>query len=124
MEFLVVALIAVVVFVAILVIGGWFLQLGARIAGIEERSLGKCIWAVVAGGLVSSLVSGLLQFLPLGGIVGPIVGLAAYAWVVMSILHTTYGKAVLACVIVWVIQFALVFGAALLVMSMGLISSP
>ena len=85
-----------------------FLLWGARLAGIERRSFGRAIGALLLGGLASALLSGLLRTSPyVGAGLGFLLGLCVSAFVTMAVFDTTFGKALVANLLAWLLPFAL-----------------
>lgn len=92
-----------------------FLLWGARLAGIERRSFGRAIGTLLLGGLASALLSGLLRSSPyVGAGLGFLLGLCVSAFVMMAIFDTTFGKALVANLLAWILPFALAATLALL----------
>ena len=92
-----------------------FLLWGARLAGIERRSFGRAIGTLLLGGLASALLSGLLRSSPyVGAGLGFLLGLCVSAFVMMAIFDTTFGKALVANLLAWVLPFVLAATLALL----------
>ena len=92
-----------------------FLLWGARLAGIERRTFGRAIGTLLLGGLASALLSGLLRSSPyVGAGLGFLLGLCVSAFVMMAIFDTTFGKALVANLLAWILPFALAATLALL----------
>ena len=92
-----------------------FLLWGARLAGIERRSFGRAIGTLLLGGLASALLSGLLRSSPyVGAGLGFLLGLCVSAFVMMALFDTTFGKALVANLLAWILPFALAATLALL----------
>ena len=92
-----------------------FLLWGARIAGIERRSFGRAIGTLLLGGFASALLSGLLRSSPyVGAGLGVLLGFCVSAFVTMAIFDTTFGKALVANILAWVLPFVLAAALALL----------
>ena len=92
-----------------------FLLWGARIAGIERRSFGRAIGTLLLGGFASALLSGLLRSSPyVGAGLGVLLGFCVSAFVMMAIFDTTFGKALVANLLAWILPFALAATLALL----------
>ena len=88
---------------------------GARLAGIERRSFGRAIGTLLVGGIASALLSGLLRSSPyVGAGLGFLLGLCVSAAVMMAIFDTTFGKALVANLLAWLLPFLLAAGIALL----------
>ncbi|MFC1721535.1 hypothetical protein ACFL0Z_01330 [Patescibacteria group bacterium] len=102
-----VALIGVGAFLGFLLlavlIGGFFIWLGAKMARVERGTFGRAILAAIAGALASGLVSWVFSLFGDGlifSVIGAIVGLIIVLWVFKSIFDTTWGKAFL----IWLFQ--------------------
>ena len=92
-----------------------FLLWGARIAGIERRSFGRAIGTLLLGGFASALLSGILRSSPyVGAGLGVLLGFCVSAFVTMAIFDTTFGKALVANLLAWILPFALAATLALL----------
>lgn len=98
---------AVLVILIALIIAGFFLMLGAKFAGIENVSLGKSMIAVVGGGILALLIG----WIPL---IGWILGIIAYIWVIKTVFNTDWIKATIAWLMTIVIEILVVFVLALL----------
>ena len=107
-----------------LLIGGFFLYLGASIAGIEKKTFGKSI----LGYFVSLVIVGILSFIftllffffpPLGALIGLVVGVLITAAILKGIFDTSFGKAFVALIMAWILSLivtflvSLAFGASL-----------
>lgn len=91
------------IFVGIMVlaalIAGFFMWIGAKMAGVENATFGKAIWAAIATSIVTWLISALFSIIPgIGTIIGFFVGLLFSIGIIKSIFNTTGGKAFL----VWI----------------------
>lgn len=100
-----------------ILIGAFFLWLGAKIAGIENNTFGKAIGAFVLSMIVVYVISLIFSFIPLiGTILGFIIGLILSILIVKGIYKTSSGKAFIAILLAWVLSiivlflFALIFG--------------
>ena len=92
-----------------------FLLWGARLAGIERRSFGRAIGTLLLGGFASALLSGLLRSSPyVGAGLGVLLGFCVSAFVMMAIFDTTFGKALVANILAWILPFVLAAALALL----------
>ena len=105
---------------ALLVLAGLFLQSlfllwGARIAGIEHRSLGRAFWTTILGGVASFIFSIALGVVApgIGNIGGTVAGFFVSALIMMPMFRTTYGKALGATVLSWVLGIVVIGGIAL-----------
>ena len=92
-----------------------FLLWGARIAGIPRRSFGRAFATILLGGLASAILASLLSAAPvLGTGVGLLLGFCVSAVVMMAIFDTTFGKALAANVLAWVLSILVAAGLVLL----------
>jgi hypothetical protein len=86
-----------VVFALSIIIAGLFMWAGAKMAGIQNATLGKSIGAAIAVSLVTWIIAVVFSILPvIGTFIGFIVGLIIALFVIKSIFNTTMGKAFLA----------------------------
>lgn len=95
----------ILVFLIALVIGGFFLSIGAKWAGIEDVTLGKAMIAVLGGGILAAVLS----LIP---ILGFILGIIGYIWVIKTVFNTDWGKAIVAWILTIVVELivALILG--------------
>ncbi|MDK2853714.1 MAG: hypothetical protein PWQ92_608 [Thermococcaceae archaeon] len=104
---------AVLIILLALIIAGLFLMIGAKFAGIEDATLGKSMIAVVGGGILALLIG----WIP---VIGWILGIIAYIWVIKTVFNTDWIKAAIAWLMTIVVEmlvvfiFALILGVALL----------
>ena len=73
-------------------ISAMFLLLGARIAGIQNRTFGKALGSVILGGIAGAILSVVLSILlpVVGTVLGFIGSFIVHALIVMSIFSTTF----------------------------------
>ena len=91
-----------------------FLLWGARLAGIQRRSFGRAIGTLLLGGIASSILAGLLGVSsPTGPGLGVLLGFCVSALVTMSIFDTTFGKALAANVLAWVLSIVVMVAVAI-----------
>lgn len=93
---------AVIAILIALVIAGFFLMLGAKLAGIEDVTLGKSMIAVVGGGILALLTG----WIP---IIGWILGILVYIWVIKTVFNTDWGKATIAWLMTIVVETIVMF---------------
>ena len=89
---------------------------GARLAGIERRSFGRAIGTILLGGgasLVLKLVLGTTAPV-LGTGLGLLLGLCVSSVVMMGLFDTTFGKALAANILAWVLSLLVIGLLALL----------
>jgi hypothetical protein len=92
-----------------------FLLWGARLAGIERRSFGRAIGTLLLGGIASALLASVLRSSPYVGTgLGVLLGFCVSAAVTMAIFDTTFGKALVANILAWLLPFVLAGSIALL----------
>jgi hypothetical protein len=92
-----------------------FLLWGARLAGIPHRSFGRAIGTLLLGGLASSLLAGALSATPVAGTgLGLLLGLGVSALVMRILFDTTFGKALAANLLAWVLSLVVAGALALL----------
>lgn len=94
-----------------LFIAGFVLYLGAKLVGIENATIGKAIIAVVGGGILA----GILGIIP---ILGWILGIIAYIWVIKVVFDTSWIRAFLA----WIMSF--VVALVIIIILFALLSIP
>jgi len=101
-------------------LSAFFIWIGAKMAFIPKASFGRAIMAAIACGMASFLLSGiLLPLLPVGPIMGQVIGIMLSLFIIKAIFETSFGKALLAwifhifAVIVAYVVCFLTFGAGL-----------
>jgi len=106
------ALIGVGAFLGILLlsvlIGGFFVWLGAKLARVEKGTFGRSILAAIAATVASGLVSWIFSLFGDGttwALIGGIVGFVVVLWVFKSMFDTSWGKAFL----IWLFQLIAIF---------------
>jgi len=81
------------------VIAGFFMLIGAKIACVENATLGKSIIAAIASSFITWIVALVFSIVPLiGTIVGFIVGLFLALLAIKGVYNTSFAKALL----VWI----------------------
>ena len=91
-----------------LVVTAAFLLWGARLAGIHTRSWSRAITTVLLGGIASSLLTVFLSAAPIAGTgAGVLLGFCVSAIVMMALFDTTFGKALAANLLAWVLSIAM-----------------
>ena len=115
----IIAIIAVSFLIGLFIATG-FLLAGARIAGIENRSFGKAVGAVILGSKVGVILSLVLAAVP---IIGPAIsclgGFIAQSLVMMGIFNTTFGKALIASILSWLLTFVVAGAIILIIVMLG-----
>lgn len=107
---------AVVVLVLWLFVSAAFLLWGARLAGVEKRSFGRAIGTILLGGIASFLLKLVLSGAApvIGTAAGILLGFCVSALVMMALFDTTFGKALAANLLAWVLSLLVVGTLALL----------
>jgi hypothetical protein len=109
-----VGMIAVLALIGLFIQAG-FLLLGARIVNIYNRSFGKAMGITILGGIASTVLSALLGVIPeYGRALGIIGGFLISMFITMAIFKTTFGKALGATVLAWVMGIVVIGGIVLL----------
>lgn len=92
-----------------------FLLWGARLAGIERRSFGRAIGTILLGGIAWFVVLAFFNAAPLVGTgLGLLLGFCVSAAVMTPIFDTTFGKALAANILAWLLPPLLFAGLVLL----------
>ncbi|MFC1617851.1 hypothetical protein ACFL2B_01070 [Patescibacteria group bacterium] len=84
-------------------VGGFFVWIGAKLARVEKGTFGRAILAAIAASIASWLVAALFTLIPGPwwiGLIGAIIGLVVVLWVFKSMFDCTWGKAFL----IWIFQ--------------------
>ena len=98
-----------------LFISAAFLLWGARLAGIERRSFSRAIGTILLGGMVWFAVLAAFNAAPLVGTgLGLLLGFCVSAAVMTPIFDTTFGKALAANILAWLLPPLLIVGLVLL----------
>ena len=80
-------------------IAGFFIWVGAKIAGINNTTIRKSVLAAIACSLSLWFLTGVFFFFP---VIGFFIGHFICLWIIKNIFDTTFGKAFLA----WIFHFA------------------
>ena len=92
-----------------------FLLWGARLAGIERRSFSRAIGTILLGGMAWFVVLAAFNAAPLVGTgLGLLLGFCVSAAVMTPIFDTTFGKALAANILAWLLPPLLIVGLVLL----------
>lgn len=103
-----------VLFLLWLFVTASFLLWGARIAGIPRRSYGRAFGTILLGGIASVLVTTFLSVTPpIGPGLGALLGFCVSALVMMAFFDTTFGKALAANILAWVLSLLVAIGLGL-----------
>ena len=107
---------SVVLLVLWLFVSAAFLLWGARLAGIERRSFGRAIGTILLGGGASLILKWMLSTSApvLGTGLGVLLGFCVSSIVMMGLFSTTFGKALAANILAWVLSILVVGALALL----------
>ncbi len=107
---LAVAALAGIAILVWLLVSAAFLLWGARIAGIQKRSLGRALGTVVLAGIASAILRFVLSgAAPVVGTgLGILLGFIVSALVTMGLFDTTFGKAFVANLLSWILSIAVV----------------
>ena len=113
-------ILAVVALTAAILLTWWFLSAafllwGARLAGIERRSFSRAIGTILLGGLAWLVVLAVFNAAPIVGTgLGLLLGFCVSAAVMTPIFDTTFGKALAANILAWLLPPLLFAGLVLL----------
>lgn len=92
-----------------------FLLWGARLAGIERRSFGRAFGTILLGGIAWGIVLAVFNAAPIVGTgAGLLLGFCVSAAVMSPIFDTTFGKALAANILAWLLPPLVAFGIVLL----------
>ncbi|ASJ00685.1 hypothetical protein [Thermococcus gorgonarius] len=100
--------IGIIVFLIALFIAGLFLYFGAKLVGIEDATIGKSMIAVLGGGILAEILS----IIPL---IGWLLGIIGYIWVIKAVFNTDWLRAFLAWLMTIVVVIITVFILAAIV---------
>ena len=104
-----------------LLVSAMFLLWGARIAGIKNRSLGKAMGTIIIGGIALAVLSVSLAALPvIGQIFSAIGSFLVTALVMMPIFNTTFGKALGATILAWVLSIIVIVVMVFVLLAIGI----
>lgn len=94
-----------------------FLLWGARLAGVEKRSFGRAIGTILLGGIASLILKLVLSSAApvIGTGLGILLGFCVSSVVMMALFDTTFGKALAANLLSWVLSLVAIGGLAILV---------
>lgn len=98
------------------VIAGFFMWVGAKMAGIKRSSFGRALAAAMVVSLVTWIITGVFSVLPiLGPLIGYLIALLISIYFIKVIFDTTPGRAFLTWIFNIIAQvLALVIGSILL----------
>ncbi len=113
--FFAIVAVAVVAGLFWLFVSAAFLLWGARLAGIARRSFGRAVATILLGSFASLVLAGLLSTAPaLGAGAGLLLGFCVSAAVTMALFDTTFGKALAANILAWLLPPLVAVGIGLL----------
>lgn len=93
---------AIFMFLIMIVVDTVFLWFGAKFARIEDATFGKAFIAALGGLIISAILGRLIP------VIGGLLGLIAFLWVVKTVFNTDWGKAVIAWLFAIVIAIVVV----------------
>jgi hypothetical protein len=97
------AVIGILILIGLFILAAILLW-AARIVGIENRSFGKAIGTIFIGGIASTILTAMLSAAPIVGTgAGILIGFCISSVVMMGFFNTTFGKALGANIIAWVL---------------------
>ncbi len=104
-----------------IVLGGFFMWAGAKMAGISNATFGKSVWAAIAVSFVTWIIAIVFSIVPvIGTLIGFIIGVLVALIVIKSIYGTSAGKAFLAWLFNIIAQIlAIVIAASLGIGAVG-----
>jgi hypothetical protein len=104
------------VFILSTIIAGFFMWIGAKMAGIKRSGFGRALAAAMVVSLVTWVITGVFSILPiLGPLVGYLVALLISIYFIKVIFDTTPGRAFLTWIFNIIAQLlALFIGSAIL----------
>ncbi|MFW5845771.1 MAG: hypothetical protein ACOCXJ_06055 [Planctomycetota bacterium] len=102
------------VFIVFLCIASLFLHIGTGLAGVRQRSFGKAILATVVCNIIAAVINFLLP------VIGVLVAIFVCPLLIMPIYSTTYGKALIAYLLSFVIAIAASVVLVLVLAGMGM----
>ena len=106
-------------FIFMVIIGGLFMWVAAKIARVERASFARAMVAAIATSFVGTLLWFLFSLVPvLGNLFGFILGLVISVLIIRAVFATSFGKAL----IVWIFNL-IAAGLAFLLASMIMASS-
>lgn len=99
-------------FILMVILGGLFMWIGAKIVRVENSSFGRALVAAIGSSFVSVLAAFLFNLLPvIGNLFGFIIGLVLSIVAIKAAFGTSFGKAML----VWIFNLIATFIAIVLV---------
>ncbi len=102
------------------VVSGFFLWIALKIVG-EERGIISAGIANIVAGLVASISGALVSFLPLFGLLSPVISFLVYVYILSAMLNISFLKAIAVSVIASIVFYVVV---AVTAMMLGLTMFP
>ena len=103
-------------FVLMVIVGGFFMWIAAKIARVEKSTFGRAIVAAIASSFVSILAAFVFHFFPvLGNFLGYIIGLLLSILIIKGVFETSFGKALLVWVFDIIAKIIAVLAASVIV---------
>jgi len=105
------------VFVATVIIGSFFMWIGAKMAGVQNAGFGKSILAAIATSVITIIISGVFSVVPvMGTVLGFLVGLLLSLFIIKAVYDTSFGKALLT----WIFCIVAQIVAVIIVVALGI----
>jgi hypothetical protein len=109
-------------FILMVLLGGLFMWIAAKIVRVENSSFGRALVAAIGSSFISVLAAFLFNLLPvIGNLFGFIIGLLLSILVIKAVFGTSFGKALLVWIFDLIATFIAVALAAMLMASSLLI---
>ena len=106
-----------VFFVISALVGGFFLMIGAKLAGIRRATFWKSVWASLLSSIATSVATGLLSMMfGIGGFLGFLIGLFITLLIIRNIFDTSWSRAF----VCWIFQVAAYALAIVLLIALGI----
>ncbi len=110
-------------FILMVIVGGLFMWIAAKIARVEKSSFGRAMAAAVAASFVEIFVAFLFNLVPVfGNLFGFILGLVITILVIKAVFDTSFGKALLVWIFNLIAAFVAIALAAMIMASSLLLS--
>ena len=103
------------IFALSIIIAGFFMWIGAKLAGVAKSSFGLAIGAAIVVSLVTWVISGLFSILPvIGTLLGFVIALIVSIFLIKAVFDTSLGKAFLTWIFNIMAQFLAIFIGSLI----------
>lgn len=110
-------------FVFMVIVGGVFMWIAAKIARVERSTFVRAMAAAIAASFVEILVAFVFNLVPVfGNLFGFIVGLILSILVIKAVFRTSFGKALLIWIFNLIAAVIAIAGAAMITASSFLLS--